>query len=756
MAITPWSWNASNGTATAAETRAAYNALVGKDLTSKFSYKVWNDLVSKVYEVNRALNRQWKTDYATYSGTRVSRIYDELTEARFNSIRFNTNYPAWRWNYDTAYEGYIGRLDVRGVAGYGDSGADIVYGVYILELAERLNTVIGIINGTGNIEEAETALQMLLVPDIDLSLPGAARFDRLRHRELLTPRALLNSENLPTLTLHFVIQTAGFRAKLESEHLSSMMEGYAYISTRIDGRLDRLPPVSLRQVIRSHGDAQALLRQLSPAIFAANATGSSGYSSELSLPHSGALSARSSNQIGSSASGAAKPSRSIGWHHVRIMLEPEAGLTQEIKKILEAIGVQRIGSTAGIIKAPSNSGFKHTGVAGSIASHAEPTLGVPHLMQIHHDVSTVEADANIRVAQFMESLCAEAALSGPSSRAKLEYDHISTMLRAYLSAVLSGRGEMDKQITGPMNAPVDITVTVPAEAVSDYAPKLACALELLLSIQSEAHTAKAGHGIYHERFSIIPSGVAHTGIATAFDSIRQDNLLSLLGTLTRSSRSFTMIAHGRYGHSFTSNMEAQLSNTLACAGILPQPSSFGFLDLQGTESAVAIENHRHEVSALLACLSGVHPLDATSGFSVISSGELGYILYADLAAITRMILTITGDIEAEGGRWQYPVIVGTDAAVFQVWLTERNREHLFFDPNNGVHHAEIRTGVSGTIDRQIRADATSEVNQHLLVSGNLHKRQRGNWEYPVLSEGVLLITQAIDAKPAYQYKLEVN
>ena len=203
-------------------------------------------------------------------------------------------------------------------------------------------------------------------------------------------------------------------------------------------------------------------------------------------------------------------------------------------------------------------------------------------------------------------------------------------------------------------------------------------------------------------------------------------------------------------------MEELLSVPFAFEGRLSQPSAVGLLELQGTRSAAANEAHRHEVSALLACLSGVHPLDATSGFSVLSSGDLGYILYADLAAITRMILTITGDIEAEGGRWQHPVIVGTDAAVFQVWLTERNREHLFLDPNNGVHHAEIRTGVNGTMDRQIRAGATSEVNQHLLVSGDLHKRQRGNWEYPVLSEGVLLITQAIDAKPAYQYKLEVN
>ena len=135
---------------------------------------------------------------------------------------------------------------------------------------------------------------------------------------------------------------------------------------------------------------------------------------------------------------------------------------------------------------------------------------------------------------------------------------------------------------------------------------------------------------------------------------------------------------------------------------------------------------------------------------------MDHIIYADLAAITRAILTLTGDIESKGGRWQYPVIIDTDAAIFQVWLTEQNREHLFLDPNNGVHHAVITTGVNGAIDRQIRIETAAVSNHRLSVYGELHQRQRGNWEYPVFDDGVLLITQAIEAKPAYQYKLEVN
>ena len=113
-------------------------------------------------------------------------------------------------------------------------------------------------------------------------------------------------------------------------------------------------------------------------------------------------------------------------------------------------------------------------------------------------------------------------------------------------------------------------------------------------------------------------------------------------------------------------------------------------------------------------------------------------------------------VDAEGGGWQYPVIVETDAAIFQVWLTEQNRKHLFLDPLQSIHHAEVVHGISGTIDKQFRVDAASESSHFLSVSGELHKRQRGDWEYPVLSEGVMLITQAIDALPHYQYNLEVR
>lgn len=755
MAVAPWSWTASNGSATAAQTVAAYNALVNKDMTSGFSYKVWNDLVSKVNEVNRALSRSWKTDYATYAGTRTSRIYDELTEERFNSLRFNTNYPWWKWAFDPASEGYIGRTDVRGVAGYGDSGADIVYGVYLLELAENLNRVISVINGTAEVEEVRAWLPLLLQPDVELTVPGTAGLGRLRHREILTPSALLRSENLPTLTLHFVIPTAGFRAMLESENISSMLEGFAYISVRTGGRLERLPPVTLSQIVRARSECSALLRQLVPAVFAASASIVPGNSGTLTGLRTAAITASGVNRLLSAADAVSKPVSSIGWHHIRISLEPDAGLVQEIKKMLESAAQLKILHSASFARVSSLPGFRHEGAAGAVETAAAFTPGVPHYMTLSHEVSTVNWSAEMRTVQFLEGLNAEAVLTGPASRAKLEYDHVSTMLRAYMSSVVSGQAVIDKQITGPMSVPVDISVAVPAEAVSDYAPKLVWALETALEIRSEAHTGKAGHGEYHERISVTPSGSAHTGYAAVFDTVRHDYRLSLLGTLTRESRSINTVAHGRYGHSVNGSVLTDPAEPLSCAYPVQLPSANGLLDLEIIEAAAAEAAHSHGFSALAGTITDISALHADSAFSVAHAGGLEVIMYADLSAMLRAVLLTYADIESEGGEWQYPAVIDTDASIFQVWLTERNRSHLFLDPETALAPVHAVHSTNAAIDRQIYAPLSREENYRILPSAALNCIDRAAWEYPVKEGGSLYISQALGAARTRQYTLEV-
>ena len=58
--ISPWDWTTSNGSATAADTQAAYNAMVNKTAFSNFKATVWNDLVNKLNELIVAKGMTWQ------------------------------------------------------------------------------------------------------------------------------------------------------------------------------------------------------------------------------------------------------------------------------------------------------------------------------------------------------------------------------------------------------------------------------------------------------------------------------------------------------------------------------------------------------------------------------------------------------------------------------------------------------------------------------------------------------------------------
>lgn len=85
--IDKWSWTSSNGSATDEETQAAYYAIMKKGLTSKFSHRVWNDMVNKVKAVLDRIGNPWNTTYATHADTLMSDSDTVLTATRFNSLR---------------------------------------------------------------------------------------------------------------------------------------------------------------------------------------------------------------------------------------------------------------------------------------------------------------------------------------------------------------------------------------------------------------------------------------------------------------------------------------------------------------------------------------------------------------------------------------------------------------------------------------------------------------------------------------------
>ena len=119
-----WSWTSSNGSATASQTQDAYNALIGKDVVTKFSYLVWNDMVNKVKAMLDSIGESWNSSYATYENTLMTSSDKTLTATKFNSLRFN-----------------IGSHSSTGITD--KYTGDDVYGSYFTTLANHLNIWIG-------------------------------------------------------------------------------------------------------------------------------------------------------------------------------------------------------------------------------------------------------------------------------------------------------------------------------------------------------------------------------------------------------------------------------------------------------------------------------------------------------------------------------------------------------------------------------------------------------------------------------------
>lgn len=87
-----WSWTASNGSATATQTKNAYAILQGTRPADYFPYAVWCDLVDKIAEARSAradIPTEWDNAYATKTQTKGS--IGILTTKQYNSVRYNIN-----------------------------------------------------------------------------------------------------------------------------------------------------------------------------------------------------------------------------------------------------------------------------------------------------------------------------------------------------------------------------------------------------------------------------------------------------------------------------------------------------------------------------------------------------------------------------------------------------------------------------------------------------------------------------------------
>ena len=177
-----WSWESSNGTATSLQKQTAYDALENKRLCELFLRFVWNDLVTLLSNTLEYAGITWDSTYGDVSSCHMSinqEGYVELTARAFNAMVLNINQLnifRWTWERTNNLPGFLGRTYVKGFADCGGS-SDLVYGWYIIELAERLNHLITILKNEADFSEFEPAVQGVSEIHSSVAVPRAGVLD---------------------------------------------------------------------------------------------------------------------------------------------------------------------------------------------------------------------------------------------------------------------------------------------------------------------------------------------------------------------------------------------------------------------------------------------------------------------------------------------------------------------------------------------------------------------------------------------------
>lgn len=139
---------------------ASYAALVPGGPTKAFEKKCWNGMVDYVVDLMDASGLEWwNENYGPERIKMLSEGNERLTAYRMNSMLRSVNHVIelpWRWEYDKAFRGYIGRMLF-----FGSSNVvqDIVYPEYFLELVNHINKVVEILRGTSDMQASADVMQ---------------------------------------------------------------------------------------------------------------------------------------------------------------------------------------------------------------------------------------------------------------------------------------------------------------------------------------------------------------------------------------------------------------------------------------------------------------------------------------------------------------------------------------------------------------------------------------------------------------------
>ncbi|MGI6378243.1 MAG: hypothetical protein ACOX0I_04245 [Bacilli bacterium] len=755
MALTPWSWTASNGTASAAQTKSAHTALTSSGNTAAFHRYVWNDLVNKVNQVLTALNLSWADTYGTISNTRINYAYEDLTAARFNAVRYNTRYNSWSWEYDALNPWYTGRTDFRGVGSVGESAADIVYGRYFLELTERLNVVIGIINGTTPTEDMDLSLISSLLPEADL-FSGASTALGATKSGIIIPSAALQSENLPSLTLHILVPSPLAHAALETDEISSRLAGYIFMTCSVgERRLIRLPPVPLAAVIPVGMSAQSFIDTLPSLGFTAEAAGSAEILGAINSTESRILGGFAHSGHTVIGSGVSLPIKNPGWCHTRVNLDIHNTLVVEMVREFVSIAAIKLTATPALMtrlpRAFSSGIELFSGTYPNIET--APPLGII----TENIINSPTVLATVGTAQFIKDFMVSESLKSPTFVAKVELDHISTLLGAYLNMLTSGEGVLEKVEPALFGRVTEILLPTTSEMISAFAPIMDYAVKINLAQQVEGHAAVAGILSRYTGISLDIRGDGKACIAGILNTDVLQNNLEITDTLT-SGKSSPTAARIRAAHTATGAANNPQSISAGADALLFfSPETAAELSaLHGMRELLAGEVFSHILSGDIDMITNVTPALATAGIDLSQTSKLGYVFYADLAALLSMRISSTSEPDTEGGGgWQYPTYDEGTITVYQVYLTEGDSSHIFLDPLVSLTKVDISHAIHGTPDYHITAPTAAENNYGVNITSSLNFFDRTLWERPVQSDGDLFIRQAFAAHQKQTYKLEV-
>lgn len=755
MAITPWSWTSSNGTATAAQTQAAYAALTSNGNTSSFHRNVWNDFVNKVNQVLAALNLSWADTYGTISNTRMNYAYEDLTAARFNALRYNTRYNSWSWAINPGLPGYVGRDNFIGIGSVGENNADVVYGRYFLELAERLNLVIGIINGTAPTHDLDKSLIACLIPETEL-FAGVAAQAQSTESGILVPTPTLESTNIPGWTLHFLVLSPSFHASLEADEMASKFAVYLYMSLDAGNRrLVRLPPISISVLISAGLSAQSFLRTVQSLSFTAEASGTSSALGEVNSIASGSIGGSAHSVHTVTGSGVSLPMINPGWCHTRVNLDLRNTLAAEmVREFISLTGLKLKAAPSIITRQPTlftagthifTDSFPNIETTSPLGVTAESIINSPII------------SATVGSAQFIKDFLIETVINSPAMFARIELDHISTLLQAYLTLAASGDAMLENIEPLPLEQATDIMVPITSEMVADFSPAIEHLIEIGLEINSHAHSDIAGIFERYTGISLDFRGDGVAGVAGILEPETHNYKLNIIDTLN-SPRSIPTGARSVARHTTDGIVHTAWSVPSGSHTILPfAPITVADLTaIYGLREMFSEIRIAHDISGGMDALNQLASAGALSEVNTSLTSELGYVFHTDLAAYVSMSFYADGEMATEGGGgWQYPVYLGGDLTVYQAQLAEKNRSHIFIDPMASVSRLAITNNIVSTAEYWMTIATGGELVHGVNTHSSVDYLDSTLWEHPVKTENDLYISQAVSAKQKQTYKLEV-